>query len=122
MCIRDRYIGYYELQDILDLFCSSPFVSTEGIIIVIEKNNKDFSVSEASQIVEINDGKVLGIYFSSEVSDKKQAIIKISSEDINEIIQTFRRYNYTVISEHEDDFYLQDLKERSDYLQKYLNM
>ena len=119
---KKQYIGYYELQDILDLFCSSPFVSTEGIIIVIEKNNKDFSVSEASQIVEINDGKVLGIYISSEVSDKKQAIIKISSEDINEIIQTFRRYNYTVISEHEDDFYLQDLKERSDYLQKYLNM
>tara|TARA_B100000768_G_C11264611_1_gene370435 strand:+ start:939 stop:1592 length:654 start_codon:yes stop_codon:yes gene_type:complete len=119
---KKQYVGYYELHDILDLFCSSPFVSTEGIIIVVEKNNKDFSVSEASQIVEINDGKVLGIYISSEVSEKKQAIIKISSEDINEIIQTFRRYNYTVISEHEDDFYLQDLKERSDYLQKYLNM
>ena len=27
-----------------------------------------------------------------------------------------------VISEHKDDFYLQDLKDRSDYLQKYLDM
>jgi hypothetical protein len=51
-----------------------------------------------------------------------QATIKINSEDINEIIQTFRRYNYNVISEHKDDFYLQDLKDRSDYLQKYLDM
>ena len=43
-------------------------------------------------------------------------------KDINEIIQTFRRYNYSVLSLHEDDFYLQDLKDRSDYLQKYLDM
>ena len=51
-----------------------------------------------------------------------QATIKISSDDINEIIQTFRRYNYIVMSLHKDDFYLQDLKDRSDYLQKYLDM
>ena len=30
--------------------------------------------------------------------------------------------NFDVVSEHKDDFYLQDLKDRSDYLQKYLDM
>tara|TARA_B110000003_G_scaffold111447_1_gene114092 strand:- start:35234 stop:35893 length:660 start_codon:yes stop_codon:yes gene_type:complete len=119
---KKQYLGYYELNDILDLFCSSPFIFSDGIIINIEKNKKDFSTSEVSQIVESNDGEILGIYISSNLGDKKQAIIKISSDDINEIIQTFRRYDYIVMSEHEDDFYLQDLKERSDYLQKYLNM
>ena len=119
---KKQYIGYYELQDILDLFCSSPFVSTEGIIIVIEKNNKDFSVSEVSQIVESNNANILAIYISNQTSDVIQATVKINSEDINEVIQTFRRYNYNLISEHKDDFYLQDLKDRSDYLQKYLDM
>ena len=119
---KKKYIGYYELNDILEVFSASPFLFNEGVSIVVEKNKKDFSISEVSQIVESNDGKILGLYISSEISDTRQVTIKINSEDINEIIQTFRRYNYNVISEHKDDFYLQDLKDRSDYLQKYLDM
>jgi serine phosphatase RsbU (regulator of sigma subunit) len=41
---------------------------------------------------------------------------------LNEIIQTFRRYNYEIISDHQEDSYLLNLKERSDYLDKYLNI
>ena len=39
-----------------------------------------------------------------------------------DILQTFRRYNYTVIFGNADDQFLEDLKERSDYLDKYLNV
>jgi hypothetical protein len=31
-------------------------------------------------------------------------------------------YNYEIISEHYEDDYINNLKERSDYLDKYLNM
>ena len=116
------YLGYFELNDILDLFTSSPFLYNQGVVIVVEKLTKDFSASEISQIVESNGGTLLGLYVSSETSDSTQITIKVSSEDINEIIQTFRRYNYTIVSQYKDDFYLEDLKNRSDYLQKYLDM
>jgi hypothetical protein len=46
--------------------------------------------------------------------------MKISLGAINEIIQSFRRYNYEIISEHQEDNYINSLKERSDYLDKYL--
>ena len=95
---------------------------SDGIIIVIEKNKKDFSISEISQIVESNNATILGVYISNQTSDIIQATVKINSQDINEVIQTFRRYNFNLISKHKDDFYLQDLKDRSDYLQKYLDM
>ena len=117
-----KYLGYYELSDILDLFADSPFLYNEGVILMVEKLKKDYSISEASQIIESNNGKILGIYTSYETSDAAQLTIKVVSEDINEIIQTFRRYNYNVISEHKDDFYLQDLKDRSEYLKKYLDI
>lgn len=117
-----KYMGYFELNDVLEFFCSSSSLFSDGIIIVIEKNKKDFSMSEVSQIVESNNANILGLYISNQTSDIIQATVKINSEDINEVIQTFRRYNYNLISEHKDDFYLQDLKDRSDYLQKYLNM
>ena len=41
---------------------------------------------------------------------------------MNAIVQTFRRYGYTIISEHEEDKFLEDLKDRSNYLDKYLNI
>jgi predicted transcriptional regulator len=120
---KDRkYKGYFELSDILDVFSNSPFLHGDGVEIVVEKLQKDFAVSQVTQIVESNNGKILGLYISNQTSDVTQATIKVSSEDINEIIQTFRRYNYNIISQYEDDFYLQDLKDRSDYLQKYLDM
>lgn len=119
---KKKYVGYYELHDVLELFCSNSSLFRDGIIIVIEKNKKDFSISEISQIVESNNATILGVYISNQTSDIIQATVKINSQDINEVIQTFRRYNFNLISKHKDDFYLQDLKDRSDYLQKYLDM
>ena len=51
-----------------------------------------------------------------------QITLKIGNANLNDIMQTFRRYSYNIILGHEDDSYLISLKERSDYLNKYLNM
>ncbi len=115
------YQGYFELSDILDVFASSPFLATDGFDLVVQKNNKEHMMSEVAQIVEANNALLLGCYISEKNADTTQLTMKISSEDINEIIQTFRRYNYTIITEHKDDSYLEELKNRAEYLQKYLN-
>jgi HJR/Mrr/RecB family endonuclease len=60
--------------------------------------------------------------FLSEVNDKVQVYIKVNAENLNEILQSFRRYDYEIISEHTEDNYLQNLKDRADYLDKYLNI
>ncbi len=116
------YVGYYELSDILMLFSDSLFMHHEGVLLELEKVKKDFSISEAAQIVESNSAKLLGIYIQKETLDTVVIAIKMVSDDVNTIIQTFRRYNYLVLSQHKEDAYLKDLKDRSDYLQKYLNM
>jgi hypothetical protein len=79
-------------------------------------------MSEVTQIVESYSGSLLGLYISEKKNGFVQLTLKIVSEEINEIMHTFRRYDYKVISIHENDIYLEDLKNRSDYLQKYLEM
>ena len=116
------YLGYYELNDIISLFNETPFFAEPGGVIIIEKGIQDYSFSEISQIVESNNGKVLGAFISKMESDVIQITIKIGNASINEVIQSFRRYNYNILSGHEDDTYLESLKERSEYLNKYLNM
>ena len=84
--------------------------------------DKDYSISEIAQIAETNNAQLLGIHISKKTEQATQITIKVNTENINEIIQSYRRYAYNVISNHKDDSYLEDLKNRSNYLQKYLSI
>lgn len=119
---HNNYLGYYELNDMIARFNETPFFAEPGGTLIVEKGIQDYSFSEMSQIVESNDAKILGAFISRMENDRIQITIKIGSPGINEIIQTFRRYSYTIISGHEEDAYVENLKERSEYLNKYLNI
>ena len=116
------YIGYYEMEDIMKFFQETPFLKEPGGIIIVQKGLLNYSMSEVCQIVESNNGKVLGCFVSEADLENVQITVKIALGAINEIIQTFRRYDYDIISEHQEDTYINSLKERSDYLDKYLNI
>ena len=119
---ENNYLGYYELSDIMNIFNDTPFLNEAGGIIVVEKGVRDYSFSEICQIIESNDARILGVFISKVANDNVQATIKIGHTGMNAIVQTFRRYSYNVVSNHDEDKFLEDLKERSDYLDKYLNM
>lgn len=118
----NAYLGYYELEDIVKFFHETPFLKEQGAVIVVEKNAVDYSMGQITQIVESNNGKLLGLFISDTSAEKIQVTIKIAMGSTNEIIQTFRRYNYEIVSEHNEDNYINNLRERSEYLEKYLNI
>lgn len=118
----NKYLGYYEITDIITFFHETPFLKENGGIIVVEKGINDYSLSQAAQIVESNNGRLLGLFISEANMEKVQITLKISLGGMSDILQTFRRYNYEIISEHQEDAYLNTLKDRSDYLDKYLNI
>lgn len=117
-----NYEGYYELVDLIGLFRETPFLSEQGGVIIVEKGKDDYSFSEISQIVESNNGRLLGAFISDLQDDVAQLTVKVSSSGLNEIIQTFRRYSYNVVAGNEDDAYVEELKNRSKYLDRYLNI
>ncbi len=119
---ENSYQGYYELEDIVKFFHETPFLKEQGGIIVVKKSLIDYSMSQIAQIVESNNGKLLGLFVSEADVESVQITIKIALGSMNDIIQTFRRYNYEIVSEHHEDNYLNNLRERSDYLDKYLNI
>lgn len=116
------YLGYLELNDVISLLNEAPFFNEEGNIIIVEKEINNFSFSEIAQIVESNQSKIFGFYISYSTENIVQITIKTGFIHLNEILQTFRRYEYKIISEHQEDSFLQDLQERSAYLNKYLNI
>jgi len=121
--LRDGvYVGYYELKDIISLFDQTPFFFEPGSVLIVKKGVKDYSFSEIAQIVESNNAKILGVFLSNFENDLAEITVKISNTGLSDIIQTFIRYGYEVISGHEEESYVQNLKDRSSYLKKYLNI
>ncbi len=119
---QNKYAGYFEIQDVIKVFNDTPFLKDQGGIIVVEKDLFDYSMGQIVQIVESTNAKLLGVLVTNTTIDKIQVTIKVSIGGLNEILQTFRRYNYEIISEHNEDSYLTGLKDRSDYLDRYMNI
>ncbi len=115
-------LGYYDLNDIVRVFIDTPFFKEPGAILVIAKGIKDYSFSEIAQIVESNNTKLIGAFITDSRSEVIQITMKIGVNNFNDVVQTFRRYNYTILFGNKDDQFLEDLKERSDYLDKFLNV
>ncbi|MGI9552326.1 MAG: CBS domain-containing protein [Aurantibacter sp.] len=118
----NEVLGYYDLTAIVSAFIDTPFFTEPGGIIVVAKGIKDYSFSEIAQIVESNNTRLIGAFITDIRNDVIQVTLKIGASDLNEVIQTFRRYNYNILFGNKDDQFLEDLKERSDYLDKYLNV
>lgn len=122
MDIEQNYLGYYELKDVLELFNDAPFLYEAGSVIVVEKGTTDYSFTEVAQIVESNDARLYGCFISNTRDHMTELTVKASSDNIAGLLQTFRRYSYEILNASEDDTYMDVLKERSDYLDRYLNI
>ena len=93
-----KYIGYFELDDFLNMFKCTPFLHEEGVILVVSKNINDYSFSEISQIVESNNATLFGAFVSKIENDIAQITLKLSLHDINNTLHSFRRYNYEILN------------------------
>ncbi len=119
---NEDVLGYYNVTDVVSVFIDTPFFTEPGGILIVEKGIKDYSFSEIAQIVESNNTRFIGGFITDIHNDVVQVTVKIGTTNMNEIQQTFRRYNYNILFGTNDDQFLEDLKQRSDYLDKYLNV
>ncbi|MDO4729181.1 MAG: CBS domain-containing protein [Bacteroidota bacterium] len=117
----NNYLGYYKEADLMSFLTDTSFLKERGSVIVLACDLVKYASSEISQIVESNGHKILGM-FVADLSDKVHVFLKINTESVNEVLQSFRRYGYEILSEHQQDYYVEGLKERLDYIHKYLNI
>ncbi len=115
-------IGSLEFEAVLELFNETEFVSHETDSLLLKKSTIDFSYAEISQLLESLNAQILGM-FTCEINNNAIAfLVKLKHQGLNEILQTLRRYDYEILSKHEDDAYSDSLKDRSNYLAKFLNI
>ncbi len=116
------YEGLIFLEDILEDLSEIKAFTIQGTVIRVEKNKEDFSIAQIAQIIQATGGNLLGVLIIDETPEGVIADVKVDRGDINEILQSLRRYDYKIISEHKEDLHLQELKEHAAFLNKYLEM
>jgi acetoin utilization protein AcuB len=118
-----QYLGIITQSDLIKHLAGIFAINNPGGVIILEINEKDYSLTEIAKIVESNDAKVLSLSITSfPDSTKLEVTVKLNRMDIESVLQTFNRYNYSVKASFSENLNLESLRERFDSLMKYLNV
>lgn len=120
----DLYLGSILGEDILYAAANTMSVMNPGGIIILSVKQNDFSLSEISRIIESNDCKILSTGINSDPnSNMLQITLKLNKINIESVLQTLNRFEYTIdayFGENEKDEDL--LRDRYDSLMMYLKV
>ena len=120
---NNEYIGCTDLLFLMSQITAVISIKEPGGILVLVMNIHDYSLTEIARIVEENNAKILSSYITSlPDSTEIEVTIKINTTDLDRIIHTFNRYDYTIKASFAKGNFADDLKRRYDELMNYLNM
>ena len=119
-----EYLGVISLYDLVAQFAQLVGADSPGGILMLELNVHDYSLTEISQIIEGNDAKVLSLYVSTHPdSTKINLTIKVNRRDLSAIMQTFERYDYSIVASYSEDEMMNNLiNSRYEEFLTYLNI
>jgi acetoin utilization protein AcuB len=120
---RNSYTGVITLPNLVKYLTMNTSVLNPGGLIILEVAENNYSMAEISQIVETNNARIIGAFFTTRPDSTLIDItLKINDIDLNPVIQTFERYNYAIKATFAEKDDLDDLKERYDALMNYLSI
>ncbi|MEI7724087.1 MAG: CBS domain-containing protein [Bacteroidota bacterium] len=121
---KNYYLGAIILPTVINSLAEMVGINNPGGVIVLEINDKDYSLTEIVQIVESNDTKILSCFVTSNPDTTKlEVTIKVNRMEIGPLLQAFFRFNYVVkASWSKEDSYNEGLQDRFDALMNYLSI
>jgi acetoin utilization protein AcuB len=120
---ENEFVGSIAAIDLLKELGKTTGASEPGGLIVLEMEQRNFSFSELSKLVETNDAQItqLNSYWDNSTSSFFVAI-KINKFEISGIVATFQRYDYNVKYYFGEELYENELRNNYDHLMNYLNI
>lgn len=120
---NNLYLGCTDLLYLMSQITAVNSISEPGSIVVLLMGKHDYSLAQIARIVEENNAKVLSSFITSiDDSTEIEVTLKINSDNIDRIIHTFNRYDYTIKATFQKSQFQDDLKRRYAELMNFLNM
>lgn len=117
------YIGMVSLEDVLNYFAKTAAFSESGSIVVLEFQQRAYSLAEIARLVEAENATILSTFVTSHPEDSLvEVTLKINRQDIHNILNAFNRFGYEIKASFNEEEYLESLQGRFDALMTYLNV
>lgn len=118
-----NFNGVVSIYNLIRELSNVAAMKEPGGVIVLEMNQHDYSLSEIAQIVESNDALILSANVTSIPNSTKMEItLKVNRTNMDGIIQTFSRYDYTISASFHQSKMDDTLNDRYDELMRYLKI
>lgn len=118
-----EYLGVITVEHFIKQLSEVSSLNQPGSVIVLEVNERDYSLNEISRIVEENDARILNSFISAKPdSTTVYVTLKINKEDIRPIIQSLERHSYTISNLFTEKSYDDEMNDRYEQFMNYLNM
>ncbi|WP_026994437.1 CBS domain-containing protein [Flectobacillus major] len=120
-----KYSGTIVVTELLNILTKKLGSQELGAIIEIALENRSYSLSEISRLIEANDTKIISSYYTTgdESSNFKDILtLKLNRRDITPVVATLERFEYQIIGAYSFESIETPDKERFDLLMKYLDL
>jgi len=121
---NDICLGIILKHHMLELLGRMLNLMEYGSIITIRLGQQNFTLSEIVQLIEAENGKILGITVEppdAELEDYEVSI-KINLKDVSRVASALRRHGYNIFTEVKSESHKIDLETRADEFLQYLDM
>lgn len=117
------YAGYVSATNVVWKISEMLSANKPGGVIILEMATEDYHLSEIAQILESNDLKAWSIITENKPdSTLLEVAVKLDKRDLSRAIQTFSRYEYTLLSAEYEDVHDLKLNDRYDLLMRLLDI
>ncbi len=119
---KEKLLGVVLEEDVIEEFATFPFVTEFGVFMTVTTPIQKYSISEVANIVESNNGRILGLMVINTDEETTRISLKINAENISSIGDTFERFGYQISNKYFEDSKQELLKDRFDQLQKFMEV
>jgi len=121
--VKEHYIGVITHTQLLNYFSELTAAHEPGSLIILDLNQRDYSLSQIAQIAESNGAKVLSLFLTPHPdSTQVDVTLKINLQNAAPVLQTFERFGYIIKASFSQSTENKNLKDRYDALMHYLNI
>jgi acetoin utilization protein AcuB len=119
---QNHYSGVITTDGLFSFLTDNTAIKTEGSVIILEMEQRNYSLSEIARISESNDISILGLSIKNR--DEHGLIwvtIKVNTRDVQALTSTFERFNYHIVDTFASLFAKDEVQHNYDMLMHYIN-
>jgi predicted transcriptional regulator len=119
---QNHFSGVITTEGLFSYLTDQNAIKAEGSILILEMEQRNYSLSEIARICESNDINILSV--TIQTRDDHGLIwvtIKVNTNDVQALTATFERFNYHVVDTFASIISKDDVQHNYDMLMHYIN-